>query len=449
MFRSVRLLAGFGALLLVAACNDSGSGSPTPVGPLASLQVIHASPDAPPVNVLIDGVLAIEGLDYAQGTGEQQVPAGVHTLEIQAQTPGAPTTLLGPTSVTLNVNTDSVFVAEGAVANIVSATFSHPLALVGPTTTQVQVLHAAPTAPAMDIYLTVPGAALASSTPFGTISYQGGAGPTQIPSGQYELRATPAGATQPVLFDSGTIVLPGGSDFVLSAVQNVGPGTATVFFSVVDAYGDDSRLYDIATPSNLRVVHDSPNATPLTVITNGLATTPLVPTIAYEAFTPYMAEPAATTAFQITPAGNTSDVLINQTVGLYAGVSQTLYVVGNLANIQLFATRDYNRRYATQAKLRIIHGSPSAGLLDVYLTAPGTAIASVTPTYASMPLLADTEFQSFAAGSYTLTITPAGSKSPVIGPESVSMVNGGIYTAVASDAPGGGSPLGLILLDDL
>ncbi len=62
--------------------------------------------------------------------------------------------------------------------------------------------------------------------------------------------------------------------------------------------------------------------------------------------------------------------------------------------------------------------------------------------------MTDTGFVSYAAGSYALTITPAGSKTPAIGPLTVELANAGIYTAVARDAAGGGSPLGLILLDD-
>jgi hypothetical protein len=83
------------------------------------------------------------------------------------------------------------------------------------------------------------------------------------------------------------------------------------------------------------------------------------------------------------------------------------------------------------------------------LTTSGTSIASVAPTYANLHFLADTDFVSYAAGAYTLTVTPAGSKTAVIGPTSVTLANDGIYTAVARDAPGGGAPYGLILLDDL
>src|SRR5271165_2268612 len=97
--------------LLLAACYDHNNDlyfgygpNPPPVGPQASAQFVHASPDAPPVNVLIDGSIAIPSLDYGQGTGEQQIQAGTHTIEIQTLTPGSVTTVAGPTSMTLAEN---------------------------------------------------------------------------------------------------------------------------------------------------------------------------------------------------------------------------------------------------------------------------------------------------------------------------------------------------------
>jgi hypothetical protein len=55
---------------------------------------------------------------------------------------------------------------------------------------------------------------------------------------------------------------------------------------------------------------------------------------------------------------------------------------------------------------------------------------------------------SYVQGSYDLTVTPAGSKTPIIGPVSITLNDDGVYTAVARDAPGGGAPYGLIELDN-
>lgn len=450
------------AFLLCACGYDHGYGyagpgyTPGPGGPYgpapssqALLEVFHASLDAPPVNVLLDGTVVYSNLDYAQGTGQIPVDATQsHTLAIQALTPGAPTTVIGPITESFTANTVYTIVAAGPVASVGPVLFSHPQSAIAPSSTRVQVLHAAPSAPSVSVYVTTPGASLASSAPLGTVAYQGSIGPTDIPSGQYEIRVTPGGAADPVLFDSGTVFLAPGADLLLAAVQNTGPGTAPIAIGSVDQNGHNGLLLDVSTPAEVRVVHDIADAPAVSVIANGKTAAPLVSSLAFPNFTGYLAETPGNYGIAVTPASNAGDILINLPVNLSAGTWQTVYAVGTLANPSALVTQDDDRRIATEAKLRIIHGSPSAGAVDVYLTAAGVNIATVSPTYAGVHFGADTGFQGFAAGSYVLTVTAAGSKTPAIGPLTVTLKDSGLYTAVARDAAGGGAPLGLILLDD-
>jgi hypothetical protein len=84
----------------------------------------------------------------------------------------------------------------------------------------------------------------------------------------------------------------------------------------------------------------------------------------------------------------------------------------------------------------------------VYVTAPGASIATATPALTNVPFRAESGYLSLAAGSYDVTVTPAGTKTAAIGPATITIANGGVYTAAARDAVGGGPPFGLILLDD-
>jgi hypothetical protein len=432
--------------LLFAACHNDDSAAPPKV------QVLHASPDAPAVNVLIDGNSAVQNLEYGQGTAYVTETAASHSIEVQAQTPGTATTVIGPTSVSLTPNTIYTVVAEGPVATIGPVIFTRPETTVDSASTRVLVLHAAPNAPSVSVWVTAPGAPLSSSSALGTFTFSGSLGPATVAAGQYEIRVTPGGATTPVLFDSGTITLTGGADLLVAALQNTGPGTAPITLGVVDSEGHNSQILDVGTPANVRIVHDSPNAPAVSVIANNDVASPLVPSLAYESAFPglstYASLPAATYAIAVTPASNPSDAVISASLALAAGSVQSVYAVGLLANISALVTSDDDRRLATQAKLRIIHGSPSAGPVDIYLTAPGAGIASATPAYANVAFKDDTGFVSYKAGSYDVTVTPTGSKTPAIGPATVTIKNAGIYTAVARDAVGGGVPLGLILLDD-
>lgn len=447
------------AVMLLSSCGGYDQGYPTGyAGPpgyggagnstQALLEVFHASPDAPPVNVLLDGTVIYSNLGFGDGTGQIAVdPTQTHTLAVQALTPGAPTTVIGPLTESFAADTVYTIAAEGPVASLSPVVFSHSQTSIAAGAVRLQVLHAAPSAPSVSVYLTAPGASLSSSAPLGSFAFQGSLGPTDISAGQYEIRVTPAGAASPVLFDSGTITLLAGADLLLAAVQNTGPGTAPIEIASVDQNGRNRLLFDVSTPADVRVVHGIADGPAVSVYANG-STTPVVASLEFANFTAYLNETPGDYDFTVTPAGNVGDILLSQQLVLNAGTLHTIYAVGPLANANTFVTHDDDRRIATEAKLRIVHGSPSAGLVDIYLTAVGANIASLSPTYADVPFEADTGFQGVAAGSYSLTITAAGSKTAAIGPLMVTLQDSGIYTAVARDAAGGGSPLGLILLDD-
>ena len=445
------LLAVLAPLLLSACYDDNNYGGNGYSGPTANFQFLHASPDSPSLSLLIDGQVWIDSLHYGDGTGEIQIPSGSHTVSVQASTPGGPVTVIAPATFDFQQNNDYVMAAEGPYASISAAVFPHMLSTVDSASTRIQFLHAAPSAPAIAVYLTAPGAPLASSTPLGSgsIAFKGATDPSDVPAGTYEIRITPAGATTPVLFDSGSFSLFGGTDVVIAALQNVGPGTSSIVLSLVDSFDNELTLFDVSTPSNVRVVNASPDAPPLDVISNGNTASPLVSSLAFESFTPYLSLTPGSYTFTVTPASNTSQVLSTQALTLNAGSEQTIYALGMYASLGTEVTSDNRRRVATAAKLRIIQGSPGASFVDVYLTAPGSGIASMVPTFVGIPFAGDTGFEQFAAGSYDLTVTTSGTQTILIGPTTVTITNTGLYTAVARDAPGGGAPYGLILMDDL
>jgi hypothetical protein len=445
--------------LALAACGGGDHWYPgyaplVPAGPYANLQVVNTSPTAPPIDVLLDGAPFATHLDYGQGTGEQPVTPGTHTVLVQIETPGTPTTVVGPTTLDVAANTDYVLDVNGMAGASPSnplalATFPHPLAVVPSQSARVQVLNAFPTSAV--IYLTAPGASLASSTALGTAPAGGAVGPVEVAAGAWDLWVTFPGCTIPPT--PTPIVLGGGTDQVLSVLVPVEPPSnataepcGSFTLAAVDSFGNNTLPNAVAT---LRVIQDSPNASALALTVNGDVAPPFVSSLAYAASTGYqsLGDPGVY-GLALAPAGNPSGVLASQSVAFGAG-SYSLYATGLVANLFPFITRDDYRPYATQARFRFIQGSPSASAVDVYLTAPGIALSSTTPTYPALPFPSDTGFVSYAQGTYDLTVTLAGSTTPIIGPVSLSLSNGGVYTAVARDAAGGGAPYGLIALDDL
>ncbi len=90
--------------------------------------------------------------------------------------------------------------------------------------------------------------------------------------------------------------------------------------------------------------------------------------------------------------------------------------------------------------------------MDIYLTA-AEDISDADPVVADVPFdvegLVSTGSLQVTPGEYYATVTAAGTKTAAIGPVLFNLEGGGIYTVIAVDADGGGTPPQVILLDDL
>jgi Domain of unknown function (DUF4397) len=434
---------------VLAGCNDSSDDAPqVPQVPQTSgLRIVHASPDAPAVDVLGGDQALVRALDYGQATAFNLVPVGTVAVRVNGLLPGGATaTVIGPVNLDVAANTNYTVLAVGRVASIEPLVLSQPASEVPAGSTRLRVVHAAPRAPAVDVFLTVPDADLAASTPVGTLSFKQNLGPTEVNAGNYRVRITPAGTRTAVVFDSGTLTLASGDNLLLAAIENTDTGISPVQLLVSNG-GSTSLVLSAGTPADLRVVHASPDAPAVDIVANSNFTAPLVRGLAFARATGFLSVPPATYNVKVV-AANTTTAVIDANLTLQPAVRHTVLAVNRLATIEPLVATDNARRLATAAKLRVIHASPTAANVDLYVTAPGASIATLAPTLPNVAFKANTGFLQLAAGSYAVTVTPVGSKTAAIGPVTITLGAGGIYTAVARDPLPGSAQLGLILLDD-
>lgn len=110
-------------------------------------------------------------------------------------------------------------------------------------------------------------------------------------------------------------------------------------------------------------------------------------------------------------------------------------------------------------KIRVVHGSPSAGPVDVYVTAPGVSLTDpknpVAPVLSNFLFGTETKYLQVPAGSYEVRVTVAGNPDAVAidtGATGVQLMAGNIYTAVALDPNPSTTPPGtafsLLLIQD-
>lgn len=196
----------------------------------------------------------------------------------------------------------------------------------------------------------------------------------------------------------------------------------------------------------MQVVHASPDAPAVDVIVDGGV---LVPGLAFPNSTSFVEVPGDTYNVTVTVADNPGAIAIGPVdLDLSSGVRYSILAVGELAAVEPLILTDDPRRVATNAKVRIVHASPTAADVDIYVTAVGADISAEAPTLENVPFKANTGFLALPAGDYDVTVTPTGTKTAAIGPATISISDGGVYTAVARDPLPGSAEFGLIVLDD-
>jgi hypothetical protein len=195
----------------------------------------------------------------------------------------------------------------------------------------------------------------------------------------------------------------------------------------------------------VRVVHASPDAPNVDVLVDGKK---VLTNVAYKTASPYLTLETGSRKVQVRATGTSTDA-ITATATIASRKDYTILAVGKLATISALALQDDNSAPAAgQIKLRVIHASPSAGNVDVYVVAPGTDITTVTPTLSNVAFKTASAYLSVAAGSYEVIVTAPGSKVSVIDSGSLTFTAGQIRTVVALDEDTTGTNFTAIVLSD-
>lgn len=434
------------SLAIVACGSDDDKKPMTPEEPMsAKVRVFHGSADAPKVNLWVDGEVVAEALDYQESTGYLTLPEDTYEIAVEGIIPGGNAVVIGPVDLTFDGSTDYDIIATNTVANIEPLVLSDTGSLSDSSKVRVRVAHLASAAPAVKVFVTAPDTSLDGVMPLGSFEYKETLGAIEVAAGDYQIRVTTTDNT--LVFDSGTVSLVAGKDLLIGAVPNVGAGEAPISLAVLDG-NNVAVLYDKSAGANLRVVHDSADAPAVDVLANN-SETPAISNLAFPDFTDYLNLPAATYNFKVVGTGTLTPAVIDADVPLANGMEYTLLAVGALADIEPLLLTDNNRSVATEAKVRLVHGSSLAGDVDIYVLPEGTELVDQTPAFSDVPFKAETGYVSLAAGSYDVIITPANTPSTQAIKVTVDLEAGGIYTAIARDGENLTTPLGVIGLDGL
>ena len=159
---------------------------------LTSVRVVHASPDAPNVDVYVDGTLAIQDLAFGQATDLLPIPAGARNIKVTPT--GVPGTAVIDATVTFEACMAYEVSATGFLADIQAQVYEIDRDSLGKKTARVRAIHNAPDAPPVKVFVA------GSDTPlFDTVSFPNATPYAEVPEGTYDLEIRVASSNALVL----------------------------------------------------------------------------------------------------------------------------------------------------------------------------------------------------------------------------------------------------------
>ncbi len=458
-YRSAVLASALTGFIMLSGCTSDDTDT-------AQLRVIHASPDAPAVNVQIDAMTEISNLDYAASSGYQQIFAGQRNVTVEAIIPGGNADVISVPGFSFGKDGRYTIIAVNNTSNIEPLVASESAATPASNEVAIAVVHASPAAANVDVYVTAPGVDINTVNADFSFDFKGQVDAGAIPAGSYQIRVTAPG-NKTVVFDSGPVDLSpfAGQKLLLAAISttsSINQATSPIKL-LVSTDSADLTLLDTDTNVGARVVHVSPDAGtaaggPVEVFASStaLTTSPteLIDAFSYTDIVPgintFVGVPAGDYIFDVAPDTDTigDSVYTSPSLSLSQGVEYTVVAAGYVLTTPAFgllATEDNNRSVVTQASVKVIHAAPAAGAVDVYVTAAGEfSSADVENGLAGDPLLDDftfgtiTDYVAVAPGNYDIRVVAGGTTA--INVENFNLAAGSVSTVIAREPIDSGLP---------
>ncbi|WP_232423718.1 DUF4397 domain-containing protein [Haladaptatus paucihalophilus] len=292
----VTLSVGFAGMGAMAEGNQSGD---------AQVRIAHMSPDAPPVDVLVDNETVVSNLSYGNVTDYTSLSAGEHNVTITAA--DDPSTVVFSDNVTFDADTNYTVAATGLISGSGDTAFE-PVVYEDNFTApdqgnaSVRLVHVSPDAGPVDVTV-----AETNTTLFDNVSFRNATAYKQVPAGDYTLEVRPATAN-----DSGEVL----------KTFNVSLSDRTVYSAFAAGYADNSsvpagspdRPLDLILVTDFTAAaNETTTAAPATTTANETTTTMTETTTGEQTTTTTTTEQMTTTAMNETTTEQMTTTTMNET----------------------------------------------------------------------------------------------------------------------------------------
>jgi len=435
--RAFCALLCLGALTL-AGC-DSGQGVGAAAGP-PLIRVINLIPDAPSITVTLDNNSSplVAGLPFENFSQYQQTDQAIHVFTVSV--PGGQSNIVTSTNpIVLGVN--YTFIVYGTVQAAKSQLIVDSVVLFpGNGTFDLRAFNVANGTPAVDIYLTAPGADISQTAPVIQNAAYATLGPfgTVNMTGPFELRITPAN-TKDVVFDALDVSIP---DAGLAEIIVYSTGSSRLVRAAVlnnDTSGT-GQVYD-SLIAEFKFLNASSVGSPLNVFVDGVLTLANVP---YAGVSSYQVTGAGTRNITVQSTATPGANLLTIVTSFEAASDSSVVASGPAGDLRGLVLSDDNSPPAPgRARIRFVNASPDLAAMDVYVNFVrqfGNVASNTASPY--------TELVADATGmtTYEFDFNVAGTATPVLQIPGVQISTAKTYSVYVVGALG--ALQGVVVADD-
>ena len=348
----------------------------------AQVRVAHLSPDAPSVDVRVDGALVLEAVPFGAFSDYLTLPAGTYQIEVLATGTTTPAVIDAP----VTVANDTAYTI--AATGLLGQGDLSPLILIDDfsalsTDAKVRVTHASPDAPAVDV------AVAGGPVVFPNLSFRDSSAYEVLAPGTYDLDLRLAG-TSTVALPIGPVTVEAGTVIDVFARGLLGDSSLTVV----------SVLTRGAGPAKVRVAHLSPDAPAVDVWVDGALT---LASVSFPTVSGYLELAPGTYSIQVRAAAPPNTVVIDESLTFFPGVAYSVAATGLIGQGDLLPLPLTDDRTSDpgDARVRFVHLGPDAPAVDI-------AVTGGPVLFANREFRESSDYIDVAPGTYDLEVRLAG-----------------------------------------
>jgi len=354
----VALLIGFAALAAMPGALQAQDR--TKEG--ASLRFVQGSPDAPAVDVIIDGASVAQNVAYGTATEYLPLPSGDHQVQI-VPTGSAASSALIDEKVSLDEGGAYIFAATGLLKDIKSKTYQIDLDNLDAGKARVRLIHLSPDAGNVDLFVA------GGDKWFDNVDFPNASDYKGIDAATYDLEVR-AHDSDTVAASLSGFVAKAGRAFDLIVIGQTGSNDIKVLTLVTRVSPACSDVLGTGTETDacVRFIHASAGAPSIDIYVNDSL---VVKNLAFGSATDFTALPSGDDrTIKVVPTGSPIDsAIVDTKVDLDAGQAYDLSAFNRVDDIDV-KTDEVNLDPVPvgQARVRMMHLATDTPDVDVVIT---------------------------------------------------------------------------------